>query len=364
MTNYVKFMRGTPKAFSQLTSKDINTLYFIAEKDATSGRLYLGDKELICDNHDASVAFLRDLVDVNLPDNIGELRDGQVLTYDVASESWVARDPQSVEQIVKFDPKQFVTDANGELSIINFADAPNGAQLTKSADGSLIWVLPDAETVEGLAEIVETLRTDVNNLNTKFDDYDTSAEVDSKISSALAAANHLSYKIVDSADEIDLTAADASQYIYLVKNGNSYDEYMVVNGQLERVGDWNIDLSDYATKSEVAAVSTRVDDIASQLNGVKSDVSAHTTAITNINTSIEDLTSSLGSTNSSVADLASQLNAVKETINTHSTKLNELEDALEGKVDVSVFNTKMAIVDEDISELKDAMTWNELKEQE
>ena len=208
------------------------------------------------------------------------------------------------------------------------------------------------------------MREDVDNLTEKFNDYDTSAEVDAKISSAVAGISHLSYKIVNSTNEIDVSAVDADKYIYLVKNENSYDEYMVVNGQLEKVGDWNVDLSDYATKSEVAAVSTRVDDIASQLNGVKSDVSAHTTAIANINTSIEDLTSSLGSTNSSVADLASQLNAVKETVNTHSTKLNELDDALEGKVDVSVFNTKMAIVDEDISELKDAMTWNELKEQE
>ena len=363
MANYVKFMRGTPKAFSQLAVKDLDTLYFIAEKDATSGRLYLGDKELICDNHEASVAFLRDLLDVNLPENIGELVDGQVLTYDVASESWVARTPSAVTE-VKFDNNQFVTNAKGELSLVNFENAPSGAQLTKSADGSLIWVLPDAETVEGLSELVAILREDVDNLTEKFNDYDTSAEVDAKISSAVAGISHLSYKIVNSTNEIDVSAADADKYIYLVKNGNSYDEYMVVNGQLERVGDWNIDLSDYATKSEVAAVSTRVDDIASQLNGVKSDVSAHTTAITNINTSIEDLTSSLGSTNSSVADLASQLNAVKETVNTHSTKLNELEGALEGKVDVSIFNTKMAIVDEDISELKDAMTWNELKEQE
>lgn len=363
MANYVKFMRGTPKAFSQLAVKDLDTLYFIAEKDATSGRLYLGDKELICDNHEASVAFLRDLLDVNLPENIGELVDGQVLTYDVASESWVARTPSAVAE-VKFDNNQFVTNAKGELSLVNFENAPSGAQLTKSADGSLIWVLPDAETVEGLSELVAILREDVDNLTEKFNDYDTSAEVDAKISSAVAGISHLSYKIVNSTNEIDVSAADADKYIYLVKNGNSYDEYMVVNGQLERVGDWSVDLSDYATKSEVAVVSTRVDDIASQLNGVKSDVSAHTTAITNINTSIEDLTSSLGSTNSSVADLASQLNAVKETVNTHSTKLNELEDALEDKVDVSVFNTKMAIVDEDISELKDAMTWNELKEQD
>ena len=126
MANYVKFMRGTPKAFSQLAVKDLDTLYFIAEKDATSGRLYLGDKELICDNHEASVAFLRDLLDVNLPENIGELVDGQVLTYDVASESWVARTPSAVAE-VKFDNNQFVTNAKGELSLVNFENAPSGA---------------------------------------------------------------------------------------------------------------------------------------------------------------------------------------------------------------------------------------------
>lgn len=363
MANYVKFMRGTPKAFSQLTSKDMNTLYFIAEKDATSGRLYLGDKELICDNHDASVAFLRDLVDVNLPENIGELRDGQVLTYDVASESWVARDPQSVEQIVKFDPKQFVTNVNGELSIINFADAPSGAQLTKSSDGSLIWVLPDATTVEGLAEVVETLRTDVDNLTDKFNDYDTSDVVDTKISTALADANHLSYKIVNSTDEIDVNAADASQYIYLVKNENSYDEYMVVDGKLERVGDWNITLDDYATKSEVAIISARVDDIASQLNGVNSTLSTQATSIANISTSVENLTSQLGSVNGSIEDLASQLNATKATVAEHTTQIADLELLLGNKVDVSVYNTKMAEVDSDIEELKNAMTWVDLKEQ-
>lgn len=363
MANYVKFMRGTPKAFNQLTSKDMNTLYFIAEKDATSGRLYFGDKELICDNHDASVAFLRDLVDVNLPENIGELRDGQVLTYDVASESWVARDPQSVEQIVKFDPKQFVTNVNGELSIINFADAPSGAQLTKSSDGSLIWVLPDATTVEGLAEAVETLRTDVDNLTNKFNDYDTSEVVDTKISTALAGLNHLSYKIVNSVDDIDVNAADASQYIYLIKNENSYDEYMVVDGKLERVGDWNITLDDYATKSEVAIISTRVDDIASQLNGVNSTLSTQATSIANISTSVENLTSQLGSVNGSIEDLASQLNATKATVAEHTTQIADLELLLENKVDVSVYNTKMAEVDSDIEELKNAMTWVELKEQ-
>lgn len=41
--NYVKFLRGTPEAFEKLKTKDIDTLYFIAEKDSLYGKLYLGN---------------------------------------------------------------------------------------------------------------------------------------------------------------------------------------------------------------------------------------------------------------------------------------------------------------------------------
>ena len=362
MSNYVKFMRGTPRAYELLAIKDEDTLYFIAEKDATSGRLYLGEREIICDNHEATITYLRDLIDVNLPEDPAELIDGQVLTYDVSSESWVARDPAGTAE-VKFDSNQFILDDNGELSIINFADAPTGAQLTKSADGSLIWVLPDETTVEGLAEALDLVQADVETLKSKFNDYDTSEEVDTKISAALANANHLSYKIVSSIDEINLNAADADQYIYLVKNDTVYDEYMVVNGALERVGDWNVALDDYATKEEVAAVNTKVEDLTTQLNGVKSDVETNATSIDAISTKVEDLTTVLNATNSSVEDLTSQLNALKTTVEGHTTQIGDLTTALNNKVDVDVYNTKMEIIDTDITELKTAMTWSNLSEE-
>ena len=51
MNNYVKFMRGTPEAYVSLKVKDNNTLYFISETDALTGKLYLGAKEIICDNN-------------------------------------------------------------------------------------------------------------------------------------------------------------------------------------------------------------------------------------------------------------------------------------------------------------------------
>lgn len=336
MANYVKFMRGTPKAYRLLQSKDENTLYFIAEVDSNSGHLYLGDKEIICSNNGADGAsYLRDLLDVSLPESIGDLRDGQVLTYDVATETWQAKDPTAVAAVL-FDNKQFELNDNGELSIANFANAESGAQLTKSADGSLIWVLPDPSTSEGLAETVETLRTDVDNLTKKFEDYDTSDEVDTKISAAMAGANHLSYKIVNSTDEINVAAEDAHLFIYLVKNGNTYEEYMVVNGALERVGDWNVDLSNYATKSDLTAVQT----------------------------SVADLTASLNALDTTVQDLSGELNAVKTLANTNKDNITALQTALQNKVDVNVYNTKMSLIDTDITEMKSAMTWNVLPETE
>lgn len=42
--NYVKFLRGTPNAYEQLTPKDNDTLYFVSETNADRGVLYLGEK--------------------------------------------------------------------------------------------------------------------------------------------------------------------------------------------------------------------------------------------------------------------------------------------------------------------------------
>lgn len=95
----------------------------------------------------------------------------------------------------------------------------------------------------------------------------TSTEIAAAIASAVASADHMKRKVVDAISSIDLLADDASQYIYMVKNatgasGNVYNEYMVLDGSLERVGDWEVDLSDYAktadfeeiTDEEIAAI--------------------------------------------------------------------------------------------------------------
>lgn len=91
--------------------------------------------------------------------------------------------------------------------------------------------------------------------------FQTETQVSTAISKAVAAADHLKRKVVNSTADIDLKAADASQYIYMVSKGTAgeadkYDEYMVIDGVLEKMGDWGVDLSGYVQKETGKGLST------------------------------------------------------------------------------------------------------------
>ena len=77
-----------------------------------------------------------------------------------------------------------------------------------------------------------------------------------QVAAAVANADHVKRVIVNNTDEIDLTAENADQFIYMVKksstkSGDKYDEYMVFDGELEKVGDWQVDLSGYVKTDDI-----------------------------------------------------------------------------------------------------------------
>ena len=86
--NYVKFTRGTPRAYEILQEKDPDTLYFISEKDEDTGILYLGTKIIAGGSSGVSVTSLKDLTDVLIGEDIV---DGSLLTYDEESNKWVVK---------------------------------------------------------------------------------------------------------------------------------------------------------------------------------------------------------------------------------------------------------------------------------
>ena len=98
---------------------------------------------------------------------------------------------------------------------------------------------------------------------------DSKYQTEEQVAAAIAAVDHLQRKKVASKDDIDPTAADADKYIYMVpktggKNGDKYDEYMVLDGAIEPVGDWAVDLSGYIREEDVATDS----EITEMLDGV------------------------------------------------------------------------------------------------
>ena len=95
----------------------------------------------------------------------------------------------------------------------------------------------------------------------------TKGEADSAIATAVANADHLKRTIVEALPDV----GDADEHtIYMVGDGEGegnqkYEEFMLVNGAFEKIGDSAVDLTDYALKTEVEtakqeAISTAATD--------------------------------------------------------------------------------------------------------
>ena len=129
-------------------------------------------------------------------------------------------------------------EAKADLSVVN-------EELAKKADAATVNEI--LETKANIADVYT--KEEVNN------------KVTTEINAAISKADHLQRKIVNSLEEINTNAIDAHLYIYMIPTGlqqddDKYDEYMVINGIIEKVGSWEVDLTNYATKDEV---STKID---------------------------------------------------------------------------------------------------------
>lgn len=129
------------------------------------------------------------------------------------------------------------------------------------------WYEPNPTTMEGVSASIAALQNSVagltqkdkeiqaelgvlsNNVNNRY----TNAQIDSAIADAVADSAHLKREIVTELPD----AADADPtIIYMVPSGlqdddNKYYEWMLINGVMERVGSWEVDLSAYAKASDL-----------------------------------------------------------------------------------------------------------------
>ena len=152
-------------------------------------------------------------------------------------------------------------------------------------NGELIlgWYEPNTTTIDGIQNQITSIQDDITDidetLGTKANANDvyTKLQVEEKI----AAAAHLKRKEVESIEDIDVDAPGADQYIYMVPSGlkdedNKFYEYIIMEvsiydeetdtiikvNRLERVGSWEVDLSDYAKTEDVnAALAGKLDKV-------------------------------------------------------------------------------------------------------
>lgn len=178
---------------------------------------------------------------------------------------------------------------DGALTLLGYADAEDGAQLVKTETG-LAWIKPDGSEVPDLSGEVEALEQEIDALKEHIgqksatdeegaevpasglyaeiealqkekanaSDVYTKEETKTEIKAQIDAIDHLKRKVVAGLESINKEALDAEQYIYMIPNEDgTYDEYMILEGELEKVGDWKVDLSDYVTQDELDAEKTR-----------------------------------------------------------------------------------------------------------
>lgn len=252
--SFVKFSRGLISVYNNLTKKDPNTLYLVYEdKDSLTGYLYLGDK-LISGVDNSSNISLNNLID-------GIPEDGMILQYNASTTGhWEAVSiPEALNNIPEYRDRIFIETSlenildpkEKDLAIIDNSvyifDGENWEQLTNSILEDRLSNLESQIGQPGNAEegIAPTgLYKDIIDLK-------ENTFTKTEILQYIEDMSHLKYQIVNSLEDIDLeNEENTANIIFLVPKdeideSNGYDEYFVINNNLERIGSFDIDLSNY-----------------------------------------------------------------------------------------------------------------------
>lgn len=166
-----------------------------------------------------------------------------------------------------------VTITNGKISASTKATIPtNNNQLTNGAGYQTASDVSSAISASGYqANVIETIKVngtaqsvtakavDItvptnNNQLTNGAGYQTSSQVQSAISTAIAGVTQFDFQVVSS-----LPATGVKGTIYLVPNSgsgtNTKDEYIYVNNGWEKIGTTDVDLSGYVPSSDLVAIT-------------------------------------------------------------------------------------------------------------
>lgn len=191
-----------------------------------------------------------------------------------------------------------IQNASGELKSVGSTDIPEDIEATidelnnlLTAEGGLVDQITNIKDTVGApasddvsaSGIYKEIEEVENQLDIKANvaDVYSKTETDNVIAQAVAKMEHLSRKIVTSIEDIqkDINDNDANVYktIYLVPAleglaNDVYNEYMVIDGFIEKVGSWEVDLTNYVTNevltNTIAPLATK-EEVAKKVDAIE-----------------------------------------------------------------------------------------------
>lgn len=193
---------------------------------------------------------------------------------------------------------------------------------------------------------INNLQTQLNNLSNSISNKAditsvyTKDETNTKINEAIANVQHLkrkTFQTLSAAEEFITTITDPENYIYMISNNSDssndkYTEYLYIDGALEKIGIWEVNLDDYVTDTElVAALSNKVDaqegyslistEEKNKLAGIEANAQKNFIAAVDTN------------------EFSVSENGKLSLISIESSKVNNLDTLLNNKADASVVDT-------------------------
>lgn len=273
-TNAVKFVSCSLQTYQGLAEHSAHTLYFITD----TRRIYKGDVPFTgglyetCTDYPATGNV--NTIYVNTKDGSAKYWDGKAYVTIVKpapasiTGTGSADEQATTEAVVDYVASEIsklkAGELNSRLTAVETKAQANEAAIgviNGNGAGSINKALADAKAYTDTAK--NTLQGEIDKKATKattlagygIADAYTKTEADSAIATAVAGAHHLKREIVDALPPVNEANVDT---IYMVlktsgvagnESGNVYNEYMLINGKFEQIGDSKVDLTNYATKT-------------------------------------------------------------------------------------------------------------------
>lgn len=328
--HYVKFYRGSIVAWERLLLTpnriDDDTLYFVYESEEHSdeGKLYLGQKLISgTETNQSGTINIDDIGDIYIDDVL--LSDKQILVYNDTSQRWENTNLSTIISTA-VGVMQGATDAAAGAA--GLVPTPQRGDQNKFLRGDGAWATINLPVFDSDVFSTENNVITLNGI-AQAQVGTIPMKTNAGIEWASVGAGTISRQIISRSDLQDLIENETANEntIYMVPledsvdSSDQYEEFLVVSGQLEKIGTiGDVDLTDYVTSS---VFQSTVSDLNSILYGTTSG-----------GVTTPGLISRVGFLEGKIGDLNSLIltgnnTTLVEEINTINGNIEDLEERLQ-----------------------------------